>query len=379
MIYLDNAATSFPKAPGVAEAVERCIRSIPGSPGRASHRYAVAAAEILYDARERLAAFFGIGQPERLAFCKNATEAINLALRGFVKPGMLVVTSPFEHNSVMRPLRRLEAGLAARVKVFASTPGGSPDYPSLQELLDQGPGLLVMTAASNVTGACLPVAAIAARARAAGVPVLVDASQLVGHRRIDAGSLGADLLAFSGHKGLLGTGGTGGLYVAPGIELEPLVSGGTGSASELEEQPRFLPDRLEAGTQNIAAIAGLDAALRWLEDYGKDRLEAREAALRMRLATGLRSIPDLSVLPCDREEDALPVISAVSSSMPMADLASELDRRDIAIRMGLHCAPAAHRAIGTFAQGGSLRFSPGIFTTESEIDETLSALRSILR
>jgi len=381
MIYLDNAATSFPKAPGVAEAVAACIRDLPGSPGRASHAYAVAAGELQYSVRERLAGFFGVARPERLVFTKNATEALNLAIMGYLGPraGARVITSPFEHNSVMRPLRRLEAAQGLRVEPFPCSPGGSPDLPALALMLSQGADLLVVTAASNVTGAALPLAAIIGLAREARVPVLVDASQLVGHRRFDIEASGASLAAFSGHKGLLGPAGTGALYIAPGLELDPLLYGGTGSASEREIQPDFLPDRFEAGTQNLAAMAGLGAALGWLGGRGLAAVEAHEKRLRARLAGGLRSIQGLSVLPCDDEEEALPVVSVTSGPVSESDVALGLDRRGIAIRMGLHCAPAAHRTAGSYPRGGSLRFSPGPFTTDGEIDETLAAMKEIMR
>jgi cysteine desulfurase family protein len=381
MIYLDNAATSFPKAPGVVEAVASCMRNMPGSPGRASHAFAVEASELLYSVRELLAAFFGVDRPERFAFTKNATEALNLALMGYLgpRPGARVIASPFEHNSVMRPLRRLEASQGLRVELFPCSPGGSPDLSALAGLLSQGADLLVTTAASNVTGAALPLAAIIGLAREARVPVLVDASQLAGHRRFDIGASGASLVAFPGHKGLLGPAGTGALYVAPGLELEPLLCGGTGSASESELQPDFLPDRFEAGTQNLAALAGLGAALEWLETRGLGDTEAQEKRHRAHLVEGLRSIQGLSLLPCDDEEEGLPVVSVTTGSLSESDAALELDRRGIAIRMGLHCAPSAHRTAGSYPRGGSLRFSPGIFTTDGEIDETIAAMKEIMR
>jgi len=387
MIYLDNAATSFPKAPGVAEAVAACIRDLPGSPGRASHAYAVAASELMYSVRERLASFFGVARPERLAFTKNATEALNLAITGYLGPRLRacdqlrtrVIASPFEHNSVMRPLRHLEAAKGLRIELFPCSAGGSPDLSVLARMLSQGADLLVVTAASNVTGAVLPLPAIIGLAREARVPVLVDASQLVGHRRFDIGASGASLVAFSGHKGLLGPAGTGALYIASDLELEPLIYGGTGSASDSENQPGFLPDRFEAGTQNVAAIAGLGAALEWLEGRGFTAIESRERDLRARLAEGLHAIQGLAVLPCDDKENALPVVSATSGRVSESDVAFELDRRGIAMRMGLHCAPSAHRTAGSFARGGSLRFSPGIFTTDGEIDGTIAAMKEIMR
>lgn len=378
MIYLDNAATSFPKAPGVANAVAECINELPGSAGRASHAYAVAASEILYDARLETAAFFGMPEPERLVFTKNATEAINIVLMGALPNGGKVVVSSLEHNAVMRPLRYLESSRGVSIDVVPFSESGRPDLSVLEAALTERPNLLAVTAASNVTGAVVPLAKILAAARRHGVPVLVDACQLAGHARIDIAGLDVDYFAFSGHKGLLGPAGVGGLWLGPGRILEPLIRGGTGSASASEIQPDFLPDRYEAGTHNIAALAGLSTALRYISHVGIDAVVARESELAARFIRGLGDVEGLRMIGPKPGEARVPVISCICDAMPESDVAAELDRRGIAIRMGLQCAPAAHRSIGTYDRGGTLRFSPGYFTTEADIDGSLIALKEIL-
>jgi selenocysteine lyase/cysteine desulfurase len=283
----------------------------------------------------------------------------------------------------MRPLRHLETSRNLRLETFPVDAAGLPDFDALSLALrpsarGRAPDLLVVTAASNVTGAILPLAAIIAEARARQVPVLVDGSQLVGHRAIHLDSLGADWFAFSGHKALLGPGGTGGLYIAPGRDLPPLIHGGTGSVSESEDMPRFLPDAQEAGTHNLPALAGLGAALRWLEETGLSVLAEREEALLSRLEAGLLGLPGLRLLGPAPGRDRLPILSLLSEGLALDELARELDRRGIAARMGLHCAPAAHRSLGSLSGGGSLRFSPGPFTTAEEIDDCLEAVKEIL-
>lgn len=380
MIYLDNAATSFPKAPGVAQAVSRQVLEIGGNPGRASHRMAREASGLLYDAREEMAALLGVGDPERLAFTKNATEAINLALLGTVRPGELVATSSLEHNSVMRPLRWLEASRGVKIAVFPCDECGRPDPAELRRIIGLGPALAVFSMASNVTGAILPVGEILSLCREAGVPVGLDASQAVGHMAISIAELDPLFFCFSGHKGLLGPTGTGGLYAGHSQDREPLplIRGGTGSFSESEVQPEILPDRYEAGTQNLLGLAGLRASLRFLRETGLDAVRGRETALSERLLRGLAELPGVRLYGPPAQTDRVPVISATFEGFDQAEIALELDRRDIAVRMGLQCSPAAHRSIGTFSRGGTIRFSPGFFTTEADIDDTLEALRDIL-
>ncbi len=378
MIYLDNAATSFPKAPTVAEALLRQLLECGGNPGRASHCMARGASELLFDAREETARLLGIRQAERLVFTKNATEGLNLAIVGSVRAGSTVAVSSLEHNAVMRPLRWLEATRGVRVRTFRCSEEGRPDPAELDAILAARPDLLVVTMASNVTGALLPVEEIAERCRRAGIPIGVDASQVVGHRPIAAHDMGISFLCFPGHKGLLGPTGTGGLYTSPGFDPEPLIRGGTGSVSESQVQPEFLPDRYEAGTANVLGLAGLLAAVRFISETGPEAIRARESALTDRLLRGLSDLPGIEVYGPPPGVERTPIVTVTAAGLSPADIAGELDRRDIAVRAGLHCAPAAHLSIGTFGMGGAVRFSPGFFTTDADVDETIRAMAEIV-
>ncbi len=378
MIYLDNAATSFPKAPGVAGALLRCLSESVGNPGRSSHGPARTAGELVFDVREKLAAFLSVPESERIALTKNATEALNIALLGFLRPGDAVAVGSLEHNAVMRPLRWLEASRGVRVIPFGCDRDGRPFPEEFEAALAARPALLVATLASNVSGALPPAAEMAEKCRKAGVRVGVDASQGAGHIPVSARELGADFIAFPGHKGLLGPTGTGALYTAPGFDPEPLLRGGTGSLSESESMPDFPPDRYEAGTLNVLGLAGLLASLKFLEETGIDAVRARESALTDRMVRALADIPGVRVHGPSPGAERAPVVSVTTDSLDAAKIAREFDRRGIAVRAGLHCAPAAHRALGTFGVGGTVRFSPGFFTAEEEIDEAVRALEEIL-
>lgn len=378
MIYLDNAATSFPKPPGVAGAVARCLEETGGNPGRAGHRLAREASRTVFRAREAVAALLGVPDPDRLCFTKNATEALNLAILGRVPAGGTVAIGSQEHNAVMRPLRHLEAARGVRLRVLPLDACGRHRSADLEAVLAARPDLMVLNAASNVTGALADVEEIAARCRAAGVPLCLDASQWAGHLPLSAASLGVPLLCCSGHKGLLGPGGTGCFYAEPGFEPEPLLRGGTGSRSESEDQPEFLPDRFEAGTANLPGLAGLLAAAEWLAATGLAEVRRREADRTDHLVRGLAALPGVTVLGPPPGAARAPVVSITVAGRDLGELALDLDRRDIAVRVGLHCAPAAHRSLGTLEGGGTLRLSPGCFTTPAEIDATLAALEALL-
>jgi cysteine desulfurase / selenocysteine lyase len=378
LIYLDNAATSFPKAPGVAAAVARSLESPQGNAGRPSSIAGLGANRIAFEAREELAALLGVPDSRRIAFAKNATEALNLAILGAVPTGGLLALSGLEHNSVMRPARRLEAERGVRLLFFPCDGLGRPDPGLLAEAIAARPDLLVLTAASNVTGAVTPFEEVARDCRAAGVPCLVDGSQAAGHFPIRLGDTAISAFCFAGHKALLGPEGTGGLWTAEGFDPLPLICGGTGSDSASELQPLLSPDRYEAGTQNAPALAGLLEAARFLSRTGLGEVERREAALRDRLVGGLTGIPRLSLLGPGAGARSTPLLSLAAEGISPAEFALELGERGIAARPGLHCAPAAHRALGTLGSGGTLRLSPGFFTTESEIDEAVAAMKEML-
>lgn len=379
MIYLDNAATSWPKPPGVAGAMVRFLEEVGANPGRSGHRLSVEAGRIVYQTREALAALFGLSDPLRIVFAPNATYALNLALRGLLHPGDHVITSSMEHNAVMRPLRALEQQGVA-LTVVPCAPDGTLDPEDIHRALRPETALVVLNHASNVCGTILPVAEVGEIVRQAGRLFLVDAAQTAGVMPISMKEMSIDLLAFTGHKGLLGPTGTGGLAIGERVPLErfePLVRGGTGSRSEYEVQPDFLPDKFEAGTLNAVGLAGLLAGLSYLQERGLDALRAHEVALTERLLAGLRGIPGVTVYgPADPACRVAVVSFNIAGWMP-SDAALFLDERyDIACRPGLHCAPSAHRILGTFPTG-TVRFSLGPFNTADEVDQAVQAVAGL--
>ncbi len=379
MIYLDYAATSWPKPPEVLRAMADCLEQAGGNPGRSGHRLSIAAARIVYAAREAIAELFQAPDPMRVVFTSNVTYALNLALRGLLRPGDHVVTSSLEHNSVMRPLRALERE-GVRLTVVACEPDGSLDLEAMRQAVTAGTRLVVVTHASNVIGALLPVQAIAAIAHQAGALVLVDAAQTAGVLAIDQPALGIDLLAFTGHKGLLGPPGTGGLVIGDRVdpaELAPLVRGGTGSRSEHEEQPDLLPDKYESGTANSVGIAGLGAGVHYLLDHGLDAIRAREVELIQTLTAGLRSLPGVTVYGPSDAAKMTPVVSCRVAGLRVSEVGLRLDDEfDVLCRVGLHCAPAAHRTIGTFPEG-TVRLAPGHRTSPADIEAVIAAMERI--
>lgn len=373
MIYLDNAATSLPKPPGVAKAVAEAIGRA-GNPGRSGHVLSIRSARDLFTARERLAELFGFRDSSRFVFTENATAALNQAIKGLLRPGDHVVTTSVEHNAVMRPLRRLEdAGIALTIVSADAT--GTVDPAAVASAIRPGTRLVVVTHASNVSGAIQPVAAIVSAARARGVFTLIDAAQTAGSVPIDLGALPADMLAAAGHKGLLGPQGTGFLFVREGVPLIPLIEGGTGSRSEEDRQPEFYPDCMESGTPNSVGLAGLSVALGWLLRKGVGKVREHEVALLSELIDGMRSIPGIVLYgPATPEQRSCAVSFNVSGADP-GDVCRRLERDGgILLRSGLHCSPNAHKTLGTFPQG-TVRVSPGPFTTRKEIRLFLAALR----
>jgi len=376
MIYFDNAATSWPKPPGVAAAMAECLSEAGGNPGRSGHRLSVAAARIVEDAREGLAALFGADDPSRIVFAPNATHALNLALYGLLRPRDRVVTTGIEHNSVMRPLRHLETR-GVEVVVVPCGSDGSLDVQKVEQALQRGARLLVTTHASNVSGAIVPIAELAAVARKHGALYLVDAAQTAGSAPIDVGALGLDLMAFTGHKGLLGPTGTGGLYVRDGVSLTPLVRGGTGSESAYEIQPEFMPDMFESGTLNVAGIAGLATATRFLADLGVEAVQAHERQLAAHFMTEAAAVSGITLYGSGEATERCGIVSFTLADASPSEVGLLLDESfGIMARTGLHCAPAAHRTLGTFP-AGTVRFSFGWFNTSSEVDTAVEALRQI--
>jgi len=379
MIYLDYAATSWPKPPQVLQAMIEFLQEAGGNAGRAGHRLSTAAGRIVYETREALATLFGVADPLRIVFTHNATHALNLALRGLLHPGDGVVTTGMEHNAVMRPLRAL-AREGVRLTIVAGQDDGTLDLAALQRALNMRPRMVVVSHANNVTGTILPVAAIAQLTHAAGALLLVDAAQTAGVLDCDVPVLGADLFAFTGHKGLCGPPGTGGLVLGERVDadaIQPLVCGGTGSRSESEEQPDDLPDKFEAGTPNGVGIAGLGAGVRFVLERGVATIRAHEVALTTRLFDGLRAIPGVrlygSLIPAARTA----VVSLTVEGRAVSDLGQRLDtEHGVLCRVGLHCAPATHRTIGTFP-AGTVRMAPGLFTTLDEVDRATEGVAKV--
>ena len=380
LIYFDNAATSWPKPGGITEAMTAYHANVGASPGRSGHRLSLAAGRIMLSARESLANLFGIGDPLRIVFTKNATEALNLVIFGLLKPGDHCITSSMEHNALMRPLRTLESqGL--EMTVIPCSEQGELDPGRIVPAIKSTTKAVFLTHASNVTGTIMPIAEVGRIARDHGLVFCVDAAQTAGTMPLDIEETGIDLLAFTGHKALFGPQGTGGLYIRPGIEdkLHPLMMGGTGSRSEFELQPDFLPDKYESGTPNTVGLAGLEAGVRFILETGIRAIREKEIQLTAEFLEGLRSIPGIALHGPVEASRRTAVVSFTLEGMHPSEVALALDEEfGILSRPGLHCAPAAHKTIGTFPIGTN-RFSFGYFNTAEEITYTLEALAEMSR
>ena len=374
-IYLDNAATSFPKPPEVAATMNRLLREISLSPGRSAHAFSLAASRVIFAAREATASFFSCPDSSRVVFTSNITEALNVGIFGLLKPGDRVLTTCVEHNSVMRPLRFLEQNRGIAVDFLSTSPAGEVDPDDVPKRLTGRTRLIVINHVSNVTGAMADLAAIGARKGEA--LLMVDAAQSAGVFPIDMESMAIDFLAFTGHKALLGPTGTGGFLLRQGLPLAPLKMGGTGSSSEQEEQPLFSPDCYEAGTPNTLGIGGLAAALAFINETGRETIRLHEERLTTMLLEGLAAIKGIGIHGPPAGSMRGSAVSIRMAGRSVADLAFQLDRRyGIMTRAGLHCSPAAHRAINTFP-AGTLRLSAGFFNTREEIASCLTSLEEI--
>lgn len=372
MIYLDNAATSWPKPPAVRTALADSLVDYGANPGRGGHSFSLRTARMVLQARQALAAHFGSPAPERWIFTSGATDSLNLALAGLLRPGDHVIASSWEHNAVARPLHRL-AQQGVQVSFLEQPP--AEIAAEIASQLRPNTRLVALAHASNVTGLVQPLDEVIAVCRAAGCRLLVDAAQTAGLLPIDVRA-GIDLLALPGHKSLYGPPGIGVLYVAPGVELQPSRVGGTGSHSESLEQPAVLPDQLESGTLNTPGIYSLWAGLQFVQAEGQSSLLQRELALAQRLVAGLREIPGLQVYHWDGGAQ-VPVVACNLLGVDSGQVALALDRSwQICARAGLHCAPLAHQQLGTLQQG-AVRFSLGAFNTAEEIGQTISAMAEI--
>ena len=375
MIYFDNAATTLRKPPCVARAVAEAIGSL-GNPGRGVHEGALSASRVIYDARAVLAELFGAENPQRIAFTANSTEALNMAIKGVLSPGDHVITTALEHNSVLRPLFEME-DRGVELTVLPADPMGNICFGNLEKAIRSHTKAIVTTHGSNLTGNLLDIGRIGSFARERGLLYIVDASQTAGVFDIDVGKLQIDVLCFTGHKGLLGPQGTGGLYVREGVAVRPLLSGGSGVQTYLRSHPPQMPTALEAGTLNSHGIAGLGAAVRYILETGPGVIREKEQALMRSFYRQVRQIPGITVYGDFSTFDRCPIVSLNVRDYDSGEVSDALFRDyGIATRPGAHCAPLMHQALGTVEQG-AVRFSFSHYDTEEEIDIAVSALREL--
>ncbi len=376
-LYFDNAATSWPKPEEVYRAPEKQMRQACGNPGRSGHTRTLDADRLLYDTREAVANLFNVKDPARIVFTLNATDALNIAIKGCLTSGDHVLYTAMEHNSVLRPLGGLLRDGNISTTMIPCSSKGYPDLDFLDSAYQEKTRLLVLNHASNVTGSIAPLEAMVKSAHKHKVMVLVDAAQTAGSQRIDGAALGVDMIAFTGHKSLLGPTGTGGLYVRPGLDLKPLREGGTGSQSELDRHPESMPERLEAGTLNNAGLAGLLEGLKYIEAAGIETIQDHEQKIRSYLYGKLQELPGLKLYGPASDEPASSIVSFTINKADCGEIGFILENNyGILCRTGLHCAPLAHKAIGTFPEG-TVRLSPGYFTTRNDIDYLANALKEV--
>lgn len=377
MIYLDNAATTLHKPQQVIDAVVHAMQSM-GNCARGTHEEALDAARTVYDARVRLASLFGCPRVDHVAFTANSTEALNIAINGLIGPGDHVISTDLEHNSVLRPLYRLEAEHGAELSFVPADKLGNVDYADFERLMKPNTRAVVCTNASNLTGTVLDIERIAKTAHSHGALVIVDASQTAGCWPIDMKKMGIDVLCFTGHKGLMGPQGTGGICVKEGIEIRPFKVGGSGVQSYSRAHPAEYPTRLEAGTLNGHGIAGLGAAAKFISETGVENIHAKEHSLMLRFYEGVKDIEGVTVYG-DFTKDKTAIVALNIRDYESGEVSYELSQGyGIATRPGVHCAPRMHKALGT-AEVGAVRFSFSFYNTEEEIDEAVRAVAELAK
>lgn len=378
-VYLDNAATSFPKPKAVSEAMIHFIEEIGANVGRGSYRSAYSADEVVYDTRERLKSLFGASDSKNVIFTPNVTYALNIILKGFLKPGDHVLVSSMEHNAVMRPLTQL-AHEGITFDRIPCTQEGKLIVETMLSLVRPNTKAVILMHASNVSGTIMPLEEVGHFCQRHRLKLVVDVAQTAGVLPIDMKVMNIDALAFTGHKGLMGPQGIGGFVVTDemALSIEPLISGGTGSLSHSEEVPMIMPDRFEAGTLNLPGIFGLSASLRYLDEIGIKAIHEREMLLTEQFIKGLETIPEVTVIGPSDMTSRVSVVSIGIKHKDIAIVAHELDKTyGIMTRVGLHCSPNAHKSLGTYPVG-TLRFSFGYFNTEEDVAYALEALKTVL-
>ena len=377
MIYLDNAATTLHKPQQVIDAVVHAMQSM-GNCARGTHEEALDAARTVYDARVRLALLFGCPRVDHVAFTANSTEALNIAINGLIGPGDHVISTDLEHNSVLRPLYRLEAEHGVELSFVPADKLGNVDYADFERLMKPNTRAVVCTNASNLTGTVLDIERIAKTAHSHGALVIVDASQTAGCWPIDMKKMGIDVLCFTGHKGLMGPQGTGGICVKEGIEIRPFKVGGSGVQSYSRTHPAEYPTRLEAGTLNGHGIAGLGAAAKFISETGVENIHAKERSLMLRFYEEVKDIEGVTVYG-DFTKDKTAIVALNIRDYESGEVSYELSQGyGIATRPGAHCAPRMHKALGT-AEVGAVRFSFSFYNTEEEIDEAVRAVAELAK
>lgn len=376
-IYMDFAATSAKRPAEVTQAMVAYMDGCGASPGRGGHRLAVDAARVALRCRMALARLLGIpGDPGRIAFMFNATHALNTALWGTLRSGDTVVITAYDHNAVLRPAHQIARERGVTVRMLKGAPDGSIDLTEARAAL-AGARLMVVNAVSNVLGTPLPVAELTRIAHEAGALVLVDAAQSAGHTHVDVAADDVDMVALTGHKGLLGPQGTGALWIRENVDVDPMLRGGTGGDSLLRDMPSAYPDHLEAGTPNAPGIAGLLAGIEWIRARGVDELHQHGSRLKARLRNGFAAIPGVRVLS-PHSDEGVAIVTIAADHVDVPTLASRLDKEyGVLTRPGLHCAPEAHRILGT-DQTGAVRFSLGWSTTEEQVDHAIDAVAQVV-
>lgn len=378
MIYLDNAATTFPKPKEVYDRVYEVMTKYSANPGRSGHSLALEAGRIIYDSREIVADFFNVKDPMQIAFTQNASDALNMGIKGILKKGDHAITSSMEHNSVLRPLHSLRDRGIIELTILDCESDGSIDLNKLESAIKDNTKAIITTHASNVSGTIFPIKDIGKLAKSKGIVYIVDGAQTAGVYDIDVEDMNIDILCLAGHKSLLGPQGTGAIYVNPEIELTTIREGGTGSQSALLTQPVMMPDRLETGTPNTAGISGLAAGINYINNRGIENIRKHEEELTERFINGLKQMSIVKVYGPDDIKKRAPVVSINIGEEDSSEVGYILNSvYDIYTRPGLHCAPLAHKTLGTFEQG-TVRFSFGMFNTSEEVDSALSAINDIV-
>lgn len=378
MIYFDNAATSFPKPECVYKAVDKCMREYCANPGRSGHKLSLEAGRIILEARELLSEMINVKKSDNVMFSLNATDALNTAIKGLLNSGDHVITTSMEHNSVLRPLKALEKQ-GVENTIIQCDKKGELSLEELTKAIKPNTKVVISTHASNVIGTKMPIKEIGLLSHSKGLIYIVDSAQTAGVYNIDVEDMQIDILTFTGHKGLMGPQGVGGFYIRDGIPLRQMREGGTGSMSESLIHPEIFPDKFESGTPNTPGIAGLAAGLSFIKEKGIENIRKHEETIAKYFIRKISEVQEIMFYGSAEEESRVPVVSLNIKGKTSAEVSFILDRDyDIATRPGLHCAPMAHKTIGTFDQG-TVRFSFGYFNTINEVDRAIEALKSITK